>query len=239
VSYNAHMLTDVAEYYEVLGVEPGADIEAVRLAYRRAAISYHPDNYAGDPVEAERKLRELIEAYRAIARRLDPAAWSRAPSARTRVFSPQDFAREEYATAWHTPQSEGGSSAGRGGKGSVVGQVYVTRDETRTFIFYWALAVVLGIVVGGGAALHRLHHAGLEGLSAGDVLLTILIGEAIYVLAAAGAVVLVILTRKVVRFTLDWIGQRWRFLPGPKKDRSLPGPPEHSLPKPEAEEAKT
>ena len=238
VSYNAFMSREVDRYYQVLGVSPDADIEAVKLAYRKAALSYHPDSYKGDPAEAEQKLRALIEAYKAIARRLDPAAWSRTPSATGRTFTPQDFAREGYASTWQPAIGAArGAADGTAPKaepdyssGPMLGEVYATRDETRTFVIYWALAVVMGILVGSAAALYRIHYAGPEGLSPGDIALSILYGELIYVAGAAAAVVLVILTRKVVRFTLALIGERWRFLPGPRKDRNLPGASGRELP---------
>lgn len=50
------------DYYEVLGVERGADLEAVKRAYRKLALKYHPDHNPGDP-EAEAKFKEAAEAY--------------------------------------------------------------------------------------------------------------------------------------------------------------------------------
>jgi len=214
-------------YYKVLGVPLNADIEQVKSAYRKAALSYHPDNYPGDPVEAERKLRALIEAYKFVARSLDPAAWSRTPAA-DRTFTPQDFAREGYAPSWQTAMApaDGAKPKARVKPdptpiGPAIGEVHSTRNETRTFIILWIIAVVLGIVVGGGAAMYRAHNAGPEGLESGDLVVSILYGEVIYVVGAGAAIVLIILTRKVVRFTLEFVSQRWRFLPGRSKDRNL------------------
>ena len=87
------------DHYKVLGVPRDADMDAVKLAYRKAALDYHPDNYDGDPEEAEKKLRELIVAYKSVARELNPSSWSTAaPVGRT--FTPQDFAREGSAAVW-------------------------------------------------------------------------------------------------------------------------------------------
>jgi len=50
------------DYYEVLGVERGADESAIKKAYRKAAIKYHPDKNP-DNKEAEEKFKEAAEAY--------------------------------------------------------------------------------------------------------------------------------------------------------------------------------
>ncbi len=49
------------DYYEVLGVEKGANAEDIKKAFRKAARQYHPDvNKAAD---AEEKFKEAKEAY--------------------------------------------------------------------------------------------------------------------------------------------------------------------------------
>jgi molecular chaperone DnaJ len=50
------------DYYEVLGVDKSADKEAIKKAYRKLAIKYHPDRNPGDK-EAEEKFKEATEAY--------------------------------------------------------------------------------------------------------------------------------------------------------------------------------
>lgn len=50
------------DYYEVLGVERGADAEEIKKAYRKMAVKYHPDKNPGDK-EAENKFKEATEAY--------------------------------------------------------------------------------------------------------------------------------------------------------------------------------
>lgn len=50
------------DYYEVLGVERGADEGAVKKAYRRLAMKYHPDRNPDDEA-ADSKFKEATEAY--------------------------------------------------------------------------------------------------------------------------------------------------------------------------------
>jgi len=50
------------DYYEILNVPRDADAEALKKAYRRLALQYHPDRNPDDP-EAEERFKEASEAY--------------------------------------------------------------------------------------------------------------------------------------------------------------------------------
>jgi molecular chaperone DnaJ len=54
------------DYYEVLGIERAADPGAIKSAYRRCAMQYHPDRNPGDR-EAEERFKEAAEAYEILA----------------------------------------------------------------------------------------------------------------------------------------------------------------------------
>lgn len=54
------------DYYEVLGLQKGADQNAIKKAYRKLAKKYHPDTNAGN-ASAEEKFKEITEAYNVLS----------------------------------------------------------------------------------------------------------------------------------------------------------------------------
>ena len=50
------------ELYELLEISPDADEDAIKKAYRRLAVKYHPDKNPGNK-EAEEKFKKLSHAY--------------------------------------------------------------------------------------------------------------------------------------------------------------------------------
>lgn len=50
------------DYYKILGIQPSASMEEIKLAYRKLAKKYHPDRNQGNP-DAEEKFKQITEAY--------------------------------------------------------------------------------------------------------------------------------------------------------------------------------
>ena len=78
------------DYYEVLGVDRGADEAAIKKAYRQLAKKYHPDMNPGDK-DAEMKFKEASEAYAVLS---DPEK------------------RRQYDQFGHAAFEQGGGGAG-------------------------------------------------------------------------------------------------------------------------------
>jgi len=61
------------DYYKILEVEKNSDADAIKKAYRKKALQYHPDKNQGNK-ESEEKFKEINEAYEVLS---DPEKKSR------------------------------------------------------------------------------------------------------------------------------------------------------------------
>lgn len=51
------------DYYQILGISKEANQEEIKKAYRKLALKYHPDANPNNKEEAEKKFKEIGEAY--------------------------------------------------------------------------------------------------------------------------------------------------------------------------------
>jgi molecular chaperone DnaJ len=65
-----------ADYYQTLGVTKDADLDAIKKAYRKLAMQFHPDKNPGDK-SAEAKFKEINEAYAVLQDEQKRAAYDR------------------------------------------------------------------------------------------------------------------------------------------------------------------
>lgn len=55
------------DYYEVLGVPKGSSPEELKKAYRKLALEWHPDRHKDNKEEAEKRFKEINEAYQVLS----------------------------------------------------------------------------------------------------------------------------------------------------------------------------
>jgi DnaJ-class molecular chaperone len=56
-----------SDYYEILGVSKNASAQEIKTAYRKQALSWHPDRHKEDKKEAETRFKEINEAYQILS----------------------------------------------------------------------------------------------------------------------------------------------------------------------------
>src|SRR3989344_4711831 len=74
------------DYYDLLGVTKTSSVQEIKNAYRKKALEWHPDRHqGGDKEEAERKFKEINEAYQILS---DPSKKSAYDNYGHDAFSP-------------------------------------------------------------------------------------------------------------------------------------------------------
>lgn len=56
-----------SDYYDILGVDRNASADEIKKAYRRLALEWHPDRHKDDKEVAEKKFKEINEAYQVLS----------------------------------------------------------------------------------------------------------------------------------------------------------------------------
>jgi curved DNA-binding protein CbpA len=104
----------VPNYYEVLGLKPGASQDEIKKSFRSLALKYHPDKNRGSE-ESKQKFMRIVEAYEVLSdtqsrRKYDENSFS-VPS-HAEWMPPADFAKVYSYDELKRQYSEGSSVPG-------------------------------------------------------------------------------------------------------------------------------
>src|SRR3989337_1665489 len=83
-----------SDYYDVLGVSKGVSADEIKKAYRKQALEWHPDKHKDNKEAAEKRFKEINEAYQILA---------------------DSQKRQAYDQFGHSAFSPGGAPGGFGG----------------------------------------------------------------------------------------------------------------------------
>jgi len=92
-----------SDYYDILGVSKSASADEIKKAYRKQALEWHPDRHKDDKEAAEKKFKEINEAYQVLS---DPQ---------------KRAAFDQYGQAAFTPGGAPGGNPFAGGFGGAGG----------------------------------------------------------------------------------------------------------------------
>jgi DnaJ-class molecular chaperone len=90
-----------SDYYDILGVSKNTSQEEIKKAYRKQALEWHPDKHKDNKEAAEKRFKEVNEAYQILS---------------------DSEKRRAYDQFGHTAFSPGGAQGGFGGAGGPFGQ---------------------------------------------------------------------------------------------------------------------
>jgi molecular chaperone DnaJ len=90
-----------SDYYDILGVGKSASADEIKKAYRKQALEWHPDRHKDDKEAAERRFKEINEAYQVLS---------------------DSQKRSAYDQFGHSAFSPGGMPGGFGGAGGPFAQ---------------------------------------------------------------------------------------------------------------------
>jgi curved DNA-binding protein len=113
------------DYYKILGVDKGADEDAIKKAYRRLARKYHPD--VSKERNAEERFKEVGEAYEVLKDKKKRAAYDQVGSG---YQAGQDFRPPPGWGGFNQRGPAQGPGAARGGMGGGGGEGFSDFFET-------------------------------------------------------------------------------------------------------------
>ena len=60
-------MANKTDYYDILGISKGASADEIKKAYRKQALEWHPDRHKDNKEAAEKRFKEVNEAYQVLS----------------------------------------------------------------------------------------------------------------------------------------------------------------------------
>lgn len=90
-------------HYEVLGVRKTASADEIKNAYKKLVKKYHPDVYVGDKAFAEKKIKEINEAYDVLSDPEQKQEYDESINPQTTTsYNPQSYTSYGYSAPQYT-----------------------------------------------------------------------------------------------------------------------------------------
>lgn len=123
----------MVDYYQVLGVPRQAAPEAIKKAYRKLALRWHPDKNPENKEEAERRFKQVAQAYEVLSDAKKRDVYDR--------YGEAGVGGGGVSSGGPGGHGQGGTGSGGGGSGSGVGgyfqdpfqHVFTFRDPVEVF----------------------------------------------------------------------------------------------------------
>lgn len=80
-----------SDYYEILGVPRNASADQIKKTFRQMALKYHPDRNPDNKAEAEKKFKEVAEAYEILGDQEKRAKYDRFGHEGLRGYTTHDY----------------------------------------------------------------------------------------------------------------------------------------------------
>ena len=104
-------------HYEILGVRKTATTEEIKDAYKKLVKKYHPDVYVGDKTFAEKKIKEINEAYDVLSDATKKSEYDALISPHTTTtYSPPDYESYTYNPSYTKQRTSKRKAQAQGSK---------------------------------------------------------------------------------------------------------------------------
>jgi curved DNA-binding protein CbpA len=136
----------VPNYYEALGLKPGASQDEIKKSFRSLALKYHPDKNKGSE-ESKQKFMKIVEAYEVLSdeqsrRKYDENSFS-VPS-RAEWMPSADFAK---VYSYEDLKREYRQSSVRGGMWDISDKASMGMWKATIILFAGLVALVIYILI--------------------------------------------------------------------------------------------